>query len=57
MIELALRAPLMAAIGASTLLQAGLLLAGPATVALSPVAPPAQEEHRAALASQTEPLP
>jgi hypothetical protein len=57
MIEPAFRALLVAAIGGAPLMAPGLLAAGEAAIALSPIAIRTEKEHGAACAAQAKPLP
>ena len=57
MIEPSLRAPLVAAVGAPSLAEAGTLTAWGAAVALSAIAVCTDEEHRVTLVAQANPLP
>jgi len=57
MIQPALRAPLVAAVGVASLLASRLAAAGGAAIALSPVAVWTDPEHRPASATTANPLP
>ena len=57
MIQPALRAPLVAAVGAASLLESRLAAAGGTAIALSPVAVLTDPEHRLASAATANPLP
>jgi len=57
MIQPALRAPLVAAVGATPLLESRLAAAGGTAIALSPVAVLTDPEHRLASAATANPLP
>ncbi len=57
MIKPSFEAPLMAAVGAPTLVDSGMLTAGGAAIALSAVAVRADEEHCVTLATEANPLP
>jgi hypothetical protein len=57
MIEPAFGAPLMPAVGAAALLEAGLVAASRAAITLAPVAMPTDPEHRVAFPAAANPLP
>jgi hypothetical protein len=57
MIKPSLRTLLVPAIGASALLDSGLLATGQAAIALSAITLRAKKEHRAAFATHTSPQP